>query len=288
MGLEDWVLTKYEKQRSPLIETMENNNIVKISKNISEIMCPICLGVLRDTMTTKECLHRFCNGCIITALRNGNKACPTCKKKLISKRSLRSDPNFDAIISIISQSKSNVKDDDIKSVENIDEIYKDNYAEANRKSHSKLFDKQLLNKKHKKLKFHSEYEYNVPLVQISIISTVPMNQSFRSLISNLKCRLSKKLLFWFFNKTEILFYPFYNNHFFIHQTEKDSRMNSINENQLYTNKMAHVRMVLGHMQYFLLIRQTLEAKYSNNLTVEIFTSMGRRKLLNALIEKSNE
>lgn len=28
-----------------------------------------------------------------------NKECPTCRKKLVSKRSLRPDPNFDALIS---------------------------------------------------------------------------------------------------------------------------------------------------------------------------------------------
>lgn len=51
-------------------------------------------------MTTKECLHRFCSDCIITALRSGNKECPTCRKKLVSKRSLRPDPNFDYLISV--------------------------------------------------------------------------------------------------------------------------------------------------------------------------------------------
>ena len=44
---------------------------------------------------------RFCQECIITALRSGNKECPTCRKKLVSKRSLRPDPNFDALISKI-------------------------------------------------------------------------------------------------------------------------------------------------------------------------------------------
>ncbi|KTF94530.1 hypothetical protein cypCar_00041434 [Cyprinus carpio] len=56
----------------------------------SELMCPICLDMLKNTMTTKECLHRFCSE---------NKECPTCRKKLVSKRSLRADPNFDALIS---------------------------------------------------------------------------------------------------------------------------------------------------------------------------------------------
>ncbi|KAL7015870.1 hypothetical protein ACKWTF_016711 [Chironomus riparius] len=60
--------------------------------------CPICLDMLKKTMTTKECLHRFCSDCIITALRSGNKECPTCRKKLVSKRSLRPDPNFDCLI----------------------------------------------------------------------------------------------------------------------------------------------------------------------------------------------
>lgn len=38
----------------------------------SELMCPICLDMLKNTMTTKECLHRFCAECIITALRSGS------------------------------------------------------------------------------------------------------------------------------------------------------------------------------------------------------------------------
>jgi len=46
-------------------------------------------------------VFRFCQECIITALRSGNKECPTCRKKLVSKRSLRPDPNFDALISKI-------------------------------------------------------------------------------------------------------------------------------------------------------------------------------------------
>lgn len=37
----------------------------------SELMCPICLDMLKNTMTTKECLHRFCSDCIVTALRSG-------------------------------------------------------------------------------------------------------------------------------------------------------------------------------------------------------------------------
>ena len=31
----------------------------------------------------------------------GNKECPTCRKKLVSKRSLRPDPNFDQLVAKI-------------------------------------------------------------------------------------------------------------------------------------------------------------------------------------------
>ena len=46
-------------------------------------------------------LYFLSKDCIITALRNGNKECPTCRKKLVSKRALRPDPNFDELISKI-------------------------------------------------------------------------------------------------------------------------------------------------------------------------------------------
>ncbi|XP_021084280.1 E3 ubiquitin-protein ligase RING2 [Mesocricetus auratus] len=61
-------------------------------------MCPICLDTLKNTRITKDCFHRFCKDCIITALRRGNKECPVCRRKLISKRSLDPDPQFDELI----------------------------------------------------------------------------------------------------------------------------------------------------------------------------------------------
>lgn len=97
-----WQLSLYEQHRTPQ-EIIETNTEIAVSARSlhSELMCPICLDMLRSTMTTKECLHRFCNDCITTALRNGNKECPTCRKKLISKRALRPDPNFDELIAKI-------------------------------------------------------------------------------------------------------------------------------------------------------------------------------------------
>lgn len=96
----------YELHRTPQEAITDNTEIAVSPRSLhSELMCPICLDMLKNTMTTKECLHRFCSECIITALRSGNKECPTCRKKLVSKRSLRPDPNFDDLISKIYPSR---------------------------------------------------------------------------------------------------------------------------------------------------------------------------------------
>ncbi|KAL0274155.1 UNVERIFIED_CONTAM: hypothetical protein PYX00_006646 [Menopon gallinae] len=101
-----WELSLYELQRTPQEAITDQTEIAVSPRSLhSELMCPICLDMLKKTMTTKECLHRFCSDCIITALRSGNKECPTCRKKLVSKRSLRPDPNFDLLISKIYPSR---------------------------------------------------------------------------------------------------------------------------------------------------------------------------------------
>ena len=93
-----WDLTPYEQQRKPH-ELLHDEELLISPKSLqSELTCPICLDLLRNTRTTKECLHRFCCDCIETALRSGNKECPTCRKKLISKRCLRRDQNIDSLI----------------------------------------------------------------------------------------------------------------------------------------------------------------------------------------------
>lgn len=92
-------LSRYELNRKPQELILDDTEIKVQRKALNALlMCPICLDVLRNTMTTKECLHRFCADCITTALRSGNKECPTCRKRLVSRRSLRHDPIFDALI----------------------------------------------------------------------------------------------------------------------------------------------------------------------------------------------
>jgi E3 ubiquitin-protein ligase RNF1/2 len=49
-----------------------------------------------------ECLHRFCAECIEKFLRVGvGRACPACRVKIPTRRSLRPDTNFNAIVATI-------------------------------------------------------------------------------------------------------------------------------------------------------------------------------------------
>lgn len=115
-----WELSLYELHRTQQEAITDNTEIAVCPRSLhSELMCPICLDMLKKTMTTKECLHRFCSECIITALRSGNKECPTCRKKLISKRSLRPDPNFDLLISKIYPSRDEYEAHQVRVLETL-------------------------------------------------------------------------------------------------------------------------------------------------------------------------
>ncbi|CAI4220930.1 unnamed protein product [Auanema sp. JU1783] len=90
----------YDKARSKEFLPYTDFALVEGDKPIvtSEFTCPICLDLLFKTVTAKDCLHRFCSDCINMALHKGNRECPTCRSKIISKRDLRSDKRFDAIV----------------------------------------------------------------------------------------------------------------------------------------------------------------------------------------------
>lgn len=75
--------------------------VVKLSDIRKEVQCPICLGIIRKTRTVMECLHRFCRECIDKSMRLGNNECPACRTHCASRRSLRDDPNYDALIAAI-------------------------------------------------------------------------------------------------------------------------------------------------------------------------------------------
>ena len=54
-----WELSLYERNRTPQEALTDNTEIAVSPRSLhSELMCPICLDMLKNTMTTKECLHR--------------------------------------------------------------------------------------------------------------------------------------------------------------------------------------------------------------------------------------
>ncbi|KAL3183982.1 hypothetical protein MRX96_006300 [Rhipicephalus microplus] len=66
-----------------------------------EFTCAVCIGLLKDTVVTRECGHRFCEKCIPTALERGNQMCPLCRAKIESERSLLHDRRMDAMITAL-------------------------------------------------------------------------------------------------------------------------------------------------------------------------------------------
>lgn len=74
---------------------------VKLADIRKDVQCPICLGIIRKTRKVMECLHRFCRECIDKSMRLGNNECPACRTHCASRRSLRDDPNFDALIALL-------------------------------------------------------------------------------------------------------------------------------------------------------------------------------------------
>mmetsp|Transcript_20907 Transcript_20907/g.48512 ORF Transcript_20907/g.48512 Transcript_20907/m.48512 type:complete len:302 (+) Transcript_20907:140-1045(+) len=92
-------LTLYDIHRQPRKQIANDERIKRSVRSInSELTCPVCLGVLHSTMIVMECLHRFCSECIQKCLRVGRKECPSCRIHVPSRRSLRYDTNFDAVI----------------------------------------------------------------------------------------------------------------------------------------------------------------------------------------------
>ncbi|KAF5943801.1 hypothetical protein HYC85_017878 [Camellia sinensis] len=92
-----------ESYGSPSSGGGDNNEfvVVKLSEIRKEVQCPICLGIIRKTRTVMECLHRFCRECIDKSMRLGNNECPACRAHCASRRSLRDDPNYDALIAVL-------------------------------------------------------------------------------------------------------------------------------------------------------------------------------------------
>lgn len=97
-----WELNAYERQRTPH-EIVAGDAVLPLREEsfYRDLRCPICFDLLRNTVTPTDCLHRFCEECITTALRKCNKECPICRTKVTSRRSLRRDHRIDNLIAML-------------------------------------------------------------------------------------------------------------------------------------------------------------------------------------------
>ncbi|KAI9086738.1 hypothetical protein K1719_031332 [Acacia pycnantha] len=92
-----------DSEESPSSEPEEKPEFVfvELLEIRKDVQCPICLGIIKKTRTVMECLHRFCRECIDKSMRLGNNECPACRTHCASRRSLRDDPNYDALIAAL-------------------------------------------------------------------------------------------------------------------------------------------------------------------------------------------
>jgi hypothetical protein len=110
-------LTLWEVQRKPRKLTDKNRRIRCALTTLNEdFRCVICLGYLKNTTLVMACLHRFCGECIHKCIRFGMKDCPSCRKAIPSRRSLKRDENFDMIVQKLvgSATEQQLDDDDVK------------------------------------------------------------------------------------------------------------------------------------------------------------------------------
>ncbi|KAH7576955.1 hypothetical protein JRO89_XS01G0182500 [Xanthoceras sorbifolium] len=74
---------------------------IQNSSDLALILRVLKWGIIKKTRTVMECLHRFCRECIDKSMRLGNNECPACRTHCASRRSLRDDPNYDALIAAL-------------------------------------------------------------------------------------------------------------------------------------------------------------------------------------------
>eukprot|EP00937_MAST-01D_sp_MAST-1D-sp2_P002455 g2455.t1 len=122
-------LTLFEEHRAPRAVVDKGRTVpVAIGTLNRELICPICLEVLRDTKVVKHCLHRFCSECIERCLRLGNSECPTCRTPLSSRRELRNDENLDKLVATLHPDLDEYEEKQQCEIEEINRVHNMNNA----------------------------------------------------------------------------------------------------------------------------------------------------------------
>jgi len=123
-------ITLYDMNRKPRESYTDNTKKTISIRDINrELTCPVCLGILHETQTVMQCLHRFCSECIMASLRLGNKECPSCRIPVSSRRNLRPDKNFDALISALFPNLAEIEAQEDTKIEKITNDYKTNIVQ---------------------------------------------------------------------------------------------------------------------------------------------------------------
>ena len=85
---------------SSMLTTAQNTVWEKVEK---VLQCAICLDILKDPVTTKNCMHSFCKDCLTTSLRVSCKACPKCKQPLVSMRDTAPNADISQLAAIVAE-----------------------------------------------------------------------------------------------------------------------------------------------------------------------------------------
>jgi len=117
-------LTLYEAERQPLQRIEDDTTVTLELRDLNiDFTCPVCLGIIKDTRTMMECLHRFCSDCISKSLRLGKRECPTCRVKCSSQRNLRRDIMFDKLILTLYPNLEEYEAQEEKKIQKINENF---------------------------------------------------------------------------------------------------------------------------------------------------------------------
>lgn len=120
----------YRQPRKPVTDP-DATKVLHVRDLNSNLTCPICLGLINQTMVVMECLHRFCGDCIQKCLRLAIKECPSCRIHIPSKRALRRDLNFDALIATIYPDRQEFEQQEAQLIEEVNRLRNYNNAFTN-------------------------------------------------------------------------------------------------------------------------------------------------------------
>ena len=76
--------------------TMENMNTI-----MEVLKCPVCLKLIENPVQINSCSHCFCKACFDKSFRTGNKFCPLCRDKLVTKRIANKNNDLKRIIDLL-------------------------------------------------------------------------------------------------------------------------------------------------------------------------------------------